>query len=517
MTEAVRRALYRKPTSQEQLALWVEGFISFNIHQTIRCNHRDPEKGTPHSSQLAYVWQAFSNEYSSAVVIAARNAGKSYAAAIVCLLDCWFKPGIKIAVAAFQRNQSDYIYVYLQDFVAKFEATIGEKIAKIGKDEITFTNGSSVKFFSGGKSQAGIKGYHPNVLIVDECDLFSSEQFDGLANALEAGGSFDRRLDVLSTNYSLSGDGVVLKQIERYEQFNTTKNPHLKPCRVFRICLLDILAQCDDRFHCFDEETKRHCPLWRYCKGTAKQGSGFYKIESALETMRDSSLQVFESQMLLLRPSSDYAIFGGFSIIQHVLDPEVVFDPKKETFLIFDFGGKRCPHAALLVQRDRIQNKNDPSTYYVIAEFEGMGLLEYLIDKIKMEYPEACRVARCYCDPSGARKEQTRGAISYKAALRAAGFYPTSRPSKRKPGFEMLKALIEPASGPPRLLINKRCKHLIQQIQAAEYKSSGGKPNGEPDDNGKDDLLDCLRYAVSMSWGTFAKHSGSDNLIWFSQ
>ena len=200
-----------------------------------------------------------------------------------------------------------------------FEGIVGHKVAEVTKDEILFRNGSSVKFFSGGKSTAGIKGYHPNILIVDEGDLFSQEQFDGIANSLEAGGEYQRRFDVLSTNYTVHGDGVILRQISRYEKFNESRNPSLLPCRVFRICLLDILKQCDDRFEC------DRCELWRYCQGRAKQGQGVYRIESALETMRNGSLPVFESQMLLLLRRVNQVISPPSLLPLTVLDPRHSF------------------------------------------------------------------------------------------------------------------------------------------------------------------------------------------------
>ncbi|MDB5292727.1 MAG: hypothetical protein JWL69_3968 [Phycisphaerales bacterium] len=144
-----------------------------------------------------------------------------------------------------QAREADYIYTYICKFLEHFGRILGEKPWTITKDEITFANGSTVKFFSGGKSSANVTGYHPHVLQVDEGDKFSAEQFDGIANGLEGGKEYPSRFDVLSTNYTLSGDGVILKQIEKYEAFNLTKPDHLLPRRIFRICLIDILARCD--------------------------------------------------------------------------------------------------------------------------------------------------------------------------------------------------------------------------------------------------------------------------------
>lgn len=520
---AVLREVNKKPATKRETWIWLKWCLGFDAHQTCRCRPRNALEAAewakddrqPHQSQLDYIYDGFLNLYSACVLMACRGAGKSFATAALCVLDCWFKPRLQVAVAAFVRQQSDYIYTYICKFLDHFGKILGQKAWTITKDEITFHNGSVVKFFSGGKSSANVTGYHPHVLIVDEADKFSAEQFDGIANGLEGGKEYPSRFDVLSTNYSLSGDGVILKQIERYEHFNETKPDHLLPRKIFRICLIDILAQCDDRFKCYDEIKKVHCPLWKYCKGRAKEQDGFYEVGEAIGKQLNSSLQTFESQMLLLRPSSEYAIFGGFSIATHVLDPDLPYDPKKESLLVFDFGGKRCPHAALLIQRVPPKEKGEVTTYEVIDEFEGMGLLENLIASIKAKYPKACEDAAIFADPSGTKKQQTEGGISYIGALKKAGFFPYNRPVKRKPSFELVKALIEPASGERKLVVNKRCKNLIKQLQAAEYEVRAGKPTGEPADSGHDDLLDCLRYTVAATCGTYAKHSGSKRIMFF--
>jgi hypothetical protein len=513
MNESLRQALTTPPSTREKIVAWVKYFLNFDVHQTVRCTHIEGDE--PHSCQLDYIEEAFLHRYSSCVVMAARNAGKSYAAAISCLLDCWFKPCVKIAVAAFQRNQSDYIYTYLIAFLDVFEVKCGVKVVKrskghVGKDVIEFLNGSSVAFFSGGKSQAGIKGYHPNILIVDECDLFSQEQFDGIANALEAGGKFQRRLDILSTNYRVDGgDGVVLKQIERYQEFNKTLNPHMLPCAIFKICLLDILEKCDDRFQCYDEINKRHCALWTYCKGKAKDGDGHYKVTSAFETMRDSSRQTFEAQMLLLRPSSEFAYFHNFDVVKNVNDPDRELDPTMLSFTIWDFGGVHCPHACLVVQ------KSADGIYYVVDEFFAMGALDGLINKVLTRYPNA-RDFDCFADPKGTDVQQIKGGVSYTGLLKKNLFWPQTKRLKREPTFQILFNLIDPATGPKRLMVNKRCKTLLKQIYAAECKTTkSGRPTTEPADNGNDDALDCLRYCVGSTSGTYAKHNGSKRLRWF--
>ncbi len=339
-----------------------------------------------------------------------------------------------------------------------------------------------------------LQGLHPNVLQVDEADLFKEAQFDGIANALESGGKYDRRLDVLSTNYSVAGDGVILKQVEKYENWNKQLLPGVKPAAVYRICLIDLLERCPEVFKCFDESTGQHCPLWAYCKGKAKEGDGFYKVTAALETQRDSSRPTFESQMLLMRPSSEHSYFPSFSMATHVLD-NLPYDPTLATYFGVDLGGSRCPHAAVVVQR------TDQGVYRVVDEFTAMGNIEHLLDRVKARYPDATDWSTMI-DPKGLGKaDNYAGALSYASVFRREGFHPRAKQFKRKETFDWLARLIEPASGPPKFLVAKRCTGLIRQVQAAEHVVVRGHMVDEPADGRDDDLLDALRFVIGFTYG----------------
>lgn len=510
--------VHTKPLNRDNVKKWVKAFLSFDIQDERRC--QDEDHNFIHDTQLDYVAGAFLNEYSSCVLMAARYGGKSYAAAVVCFLDCWFKPGIIIGVAAYQRDQSDFIYVHIKTLIARFEKAIGKKIAKVSKDEVVFNNGSSVSFFSGGKSSANVKGFHPHVLIVDEADLFKAATFDGIANSLDAGGLYDRRLDVLSTNYQVSGEGVILKQIERYELWNKTKQEHAKPRRVFRICLIDFLQKCESKYKCFDEKTETHCPLWQWCKGRAKEGEGYYAVSAAIESLGDQSSQRFEAEMLLLRPTSEFAYFHNFDAKKNILYPDGIgdkkereLDPTLKTFIAFDGGGSRCPHAAVVMQ---MTNETTPR-WIVLDNFTMMDFIEDLIADVKRKYPQATDFT-CFCDPNMVKKENNKQSVSNYQILRQHGFCPRKKDLKREHGFEIMFNLISPANGIPRLLINSRCKQLISEIYAAESKLVRGAPVAEAADmaNVRDDCLDCTRYILTLTCGSsYGKHNGNDRLRFF--
>lgn len=520
MARTVKDFAFIKPINRVELGVWIKEFLGFEIADTVRCTHSDPDSGKPHQSQMDYVAGGFFDEYSSCVLMASRYAGKSYCAAIKVLLKAWFFPKIKIAIAAFKRAQSDFIYNYVEQFLGAFASALGvkiEKIATVTKDYIEFKNGSLIEFFSGGASKSGVKGWHGEILIVDEGDLFTQDQFDGIANSLKSSGDYERQFDCLSTNYSMSGEGVILRQIERLTASAST--PGIRPAKVFRICLLDILEKCDDRYVCqvkdpVTGEVMQECPLWKYCRGVAKTGSGgYYKINAAYETLRDQSSQKFESEMLLMRPCSELTYFKNFSHANNVLTDEVELDRTQQIYLMIDFGGGRCPHAAVLAQKNMTTR-----VYTIVDEWTQMGLLEGMIVRIKARYPDITAICQCYCDNTMDKGLfTTKDSKTPARLLRQMGFHPRSRPFKRAPTFALLDALIDPAGGEPKFLVNKRCKHVIAQIEAAEHKvDQKGKPTSDPSDKIKpDDHLDCVRYMLGWTSGqTALKHGGSGTIRW---
>lgn len=447
-------------------------------------------------------------------MMACRGAGKSYSAAISILLDSFHKPGIKSAVAGFILKQSNYVYQYCVDFLSVLQQKIGkkeaEKLWNISKGAIRFANGSIVAFFSGGKSIASLKGFRADVIYVDEGDLFSLEQFDGIANAKQSNGKWPFRFDVLSTNYTTDGDGVVLTQIQRYEEFNANRHPALLPCRVFRTCLLDVLAKCDDRFQCNDLVRRCNCELWDFCKGKAKEKEGFIQIPDAIATTLTNSRPTFEAQMLLLRPLSQHTYFHTFTQ-KNVLEKDRPIDPSLPLFITFDFGGGRAEHCAIVSQKTR------DGTYYVVYEKFSAGHLEPMIDCIKQDIPNILS-ADCFYDPAGNRKDHIKDAKSHRDVLVKAGFRPRCRQFKRRPTFEALHTLIQPASGPPKFYLNPSCKRSIGEIQAARHQIIRGKIIPEPEDmgdRGGDEALDCIRMTIGWTKDNYAFGQRHSSVIFY--
>lgn len=93
-----------------------------------------------------------------------------------------------------------------------------------------------------------------------------------------------------------------------------------------------------------------------------------------------------------------------------------------------------------------------------------------------------------YVDPAGRARELSSGSACTEM-LAAAGIPCTSRASAIADGLELIRAHLAPAEGPPRLLIDPRCKVLIRSFETYHYAAGGS-----PEKDGADHAIDALRY-----------------------
>ncbi len=495
MSLTVQEYALEKPQTPEQVQIWVREFFGFDLHTCVRCTppkdmspQEAVEAGLPHQNQLDYVCSCFLKQHSGSLLTGSRGGGKSQCIAVVSMLFALFYPGIFVLDSAFTQDMADEVYFKSCAFMQHYKNVTGIVPHPNGQNKNTwiFKNGSKIQFRTGfGKTN--VASLHPQVLFIDEVDKFKANQIATLEHSVVAGDAEDLKwtqVNCVSTSYSMSDESVVSTKIEAFNEFNRDKPEHMLPQKIFRICLLDILQTCDDRYQCYNEKTGKNCMLWDFCQGKAKDiKGGYYPIDVAIKHISsDTSRQSFDAEMLLQQPIPTKAYFKSFGK-QHILEVPLAFNPAAETFIAFDFGGIRCAHAAVIAQRDLA------GVFYVIDEFESKGNFENLLYSIKSKYPGIERHSRCFYDPAGNKKDMMLGSKSYKDLIVAAGWAPRFAACKRQETFDLLQTLISPADGKEKFKINKSCRNLIKQIRSATRKS-----DGKPEDGAGDDLLDCLRY-----------------------
>lgn len=97
-------------------------------------------------------------------------------------------------------------------------------------------------------------------------------------------------------------------------------------------------------------------------------------------------------------------------------------------------------------------------------------------------------------DPAGNQANHQTGDSNI-TLLKSAGLHTKFRSSTIAEGLTLIRARLQPAAGPVRLLIHPRCTTLIESME--KYHFNPSQPNDEsPEKDGPDHAIDALRYLV---------------------
>lgn len=158
--------------------------------------------------------------------VAARGGGKSFIAAIYCILQCLFEPGTKIIIAGPTFRTSRFIFEYIEKVLSSKDAQIlaeafGAEISRRNDQFQWKVNGGSITAIplNGEK----IRGFRANVLLLDEYLLLSEEIIKTvLMPFLVAPQNTKERLEIKEIEDKLIKDGL-MKEEDRRVFENTSK------------------------------------------------------------------------------------------------------------------------------------------------------------------------------------------------------------------------------------------------------------------------------------------------------
>ena len=116
-----------------------------------------------------------------------------------------------------------------------------------------------------------------------------------------------------------------------------------------------------------------------------------------------------------------------------------------------------------------------------------------MVDEIKQRYPR--HKIFSYADPAGRQNKSSAGGRTDISILENSGFI-VKAPRKHTPVRDTINAvnsLLCNANGVRALLVDPKCKNLIDSMDRWNYKESTHQPDK---DAGWDHMCDCVRYAV---------------------
>ena len=465
--------LLRPCQTPDQLHAWVRLFTGLNVPRRAVCDG--------HDAPFDYLCHAYFEPARDVVTWAPRGGGKTRLAAVATLLDLLHKPGTSVRVLGGSLEQSCKLWDYLLPDLTRLAGHLLTVRPREGSRRVRLTNGSTAAVLA--QSQRSVRGLRVQKLRCDEVELFDPDVWEAAQLTTRSAGGVAGAVEAASTFHRAGGlMGRVIASAQSRE------------VRVVRWCLLDVLARCGPERSCDG------CPLFAECGGRAKtECDGFVPIDDAIAMKGRVSAECWRAEMLCERPSRRGCVFPSFDAGLHVRPfDRATFERESRVHgaagraaepvvLGVDFGFA-APFVALWIA---VRGEGDGRALHVVDEYVQR-------ERTTPEHAAVLRsrgwpIGTIYCDPAGVQRNGHTGASDV-AVLKDAGFVVRHRASRIVEGLELIRRLLRPASGPPRLFVDPRCKTLIRSFAGYHYPNSGGELPAK--DGEHDHAIDALRYAI---------------------
>lgn len=469
-----------RPQSDEQLHAWCRLVLGLDIPRESICPN--------HNAPFDYVRDAYFQNFTDAVIWANRGGGKTTLGAVVTLLDALWKPGTAVRILGGSLEQSQKMYGSLIRMVrSRFaDRLAGGYDPQFGRQRgftartLRFDNGSEVEILA--QSERSVRGTRVQKMRCDEvelfdCDVWSSCQLVTESREIAPAGAISRgAVEAFSTFHRVGG---LMQQI--------VEGAIARGSPVYRWCVLDVLERCPPTRPCAD------CPLAPDCAGRAKNATGFYRIDDAIAAKARVSRELWESEMLCLRPSRRGAVFPTFSRARHVAP--LAWRPDWPLYRTIDFGFTN-PFVCLWVQVSPTTNEVAVLKEYV----QSHTTISAHATNLRTLDPGPTRAT--FCDPAGGQSDQITG-TSARAELKNAGIDTRTRPSAITEGLEIIRRHLDGGpigaggTGGPTIRIDPGCEKLIAAMEAYRYpEPTAGRAIAELPlkDGVHDHPIDALRY-----------------------
>ncbi|MCG3180566.1 MAG: hypothetical protein BIFFINMI_02928 [Phycisphaerae bacterium] len=467
-SEQRARILAIRPKNSEVLGRWLHRVFDLHVPGEAFCEH--------HCAPMDYLWAAYSQAFTDAVVWANRGGGKTTLGAIITLLDMLHRPGTRVRILGGSLDQSRRMYRYLGDMLqSRYGHRIASRSSHVGARRVELDNGSEVEILA--QSQRSVRGNRVQKMRCDEVELFDHDVWTSCQLVTESRGRGpDLSRGALEAFSTMHRPGGLMQRL--------VDDVRRGGGRVFHWCALDVAERCTaPAGEC------PACPLWEDCGGRlrAKRRAqcGHVRIADLAAARRRVGRETWESEMLCLRPSRREAVFERFARPRHVRPLKC--DPTLELYRAMDFGYVN-PFVCLWVQ---VTGRGD---VHVLRELvQARATLLANAARVKELDPGPVRMS--YCDPSGGQADQMTGTTA-RGELAEMGIKTRAIASKIGDGLELIRRHLDGEAGHPTLSIDPSCVKLIAAMECYRYRTpdEGGDPATPFKDGVHDHPVDALRY-----------------------
>lgn len=491
----VRRLRSRRPATPEALWEFVRCYYGLRLPRKRFC--------PGHVAPAEYVEASFFQTHGDLVVWANRGGGKTELGSVTTHLDSIFRPGCQTRILGGSLQQSERMYEYLG---AKWHPTFSDYLADEPRSRRTvLRNGSSIEILT--QSERSVRGQRVQRVKCDEVDEFDPEVWRAVQFVTQSRGDMRASVEAFSTMHhpyglmsrvvdaarNVAGDAPGTPSAHeasddrsRSEIRGTPEAGAEAPAgpALMTWCLWETIERCTSDRSC------SRCPLSEDCRGRARQAEGFLRIDDAVAQMRRSGREAWESEMLCLRPRRENLVFPRFSRRLHVRPG--AFDSRWPVYRSLDFGFAN-PFVCLWARAEG--DAADSLRLHILDEYvqAQRTVGEHAAVLLSRPWP----VRATFCDPAGRQRGDVTGSGACHELARH-GILTRSCSSGIMEGVDLVRSLLAPALGEPRLAVDPRCVHLIRALECYHYPSGRRSDAAElPEKDGTHDhLVDALRYLV---------------------
>jgi hypothetical protein len=492
--EVVRGLRSRAPATPEHLWQFIRAFYGLAVPRRRVC--------PGHSSPFDYVVASYFQTHGDLVIWANRGGAKTELGSVTTHLDSLFRPGCETRILGGSLQQSERMYEYLG---TKWRPHFADCLAREPHHRRTeLRNGSRIEILA--QSERSVRGQRVQRVKCDEVDEFDLEVWQavqfvtqskpGIRSSIEAFSTMHHPHGLMSevVDRVLDGGGIgvaddMAANGGRHGTLSGEGEAALRRPGLLVWCLWETIERCTSDRSC------SRCLLAEDCQGRAREAEGFLQIDDAIAQKRRSGREAWESEMLCRRPRTENLVFPGFSRATHVGAAE--YDGRWPVYRTLDFGYAN-PFVCLWVQLVG----DDPETARLVVLDEYVQRQKKVSEHAAVLKERPWPVRATFCDPAGRQRGDVTGSGACEELARL-GILTRSSASGIMEGVDRIRALLEPAVGPARLVIEPRCGRLIRALEAYHYPAGASLAARElPDKDGEHDhLIDALRYLVVHLFG----------------
>lgn len=465
--------------SARELHFFIEAISGHKIPYVAICpNHQSP---------WDYIAPAYFDKLGDAVIIAARDGGKTLDTALLNAVELLTKPKVEISSLGAIESQAKKCFAYTDSFVSD-NRVARQFVADKTLSRIIMLNRANYTQIVG--TLSGVNSPHPNYVRADEVELMKPKVVEEMTMMPHSSNGYKGSLTYISSRKYAHGNMQSL----------VTRASATKKQAVVTWCYKEIAEPCPeerrgrgkkiyetqdlsnaDRFHKFVAWEKcGECPLLSSCRGELAYATGFKTIDDLIREFSSMDKQTWVAQKECGAPSLSDLVYPQFRDEAPWVG-NYKYNPALKTFIGVDFGYVDSCVFAWIQEK---KHGSNPAEYFVVKEYVTTKTqLSENIEQVKIINQELGCKPYIYvadsADPAACDQLEAEG-------------FPVEPIKKTKvaQSIPLVRAKLLTASGNVYLHIDEECEFTRNEFQRYHYPECGGE---QPEDE-FNHSLDAIRY-----------------------